>query len=159
VTAPLAPALLHALLDRMPVARLAVVAEDGAPEALPIVFARVHDTLFSPIDGKPKAHARLARLARIVAEPRVGLLLDHYAADWRELWWLRLRAEAFADGGAHPLFAQAMAALQAKYPQYRETPLFKHEPCMIVLRWSDARWWAADGIAGLERWLAWAAGV
>lgn len=153
-TTPLAPALLDALLDRMAVARLAVVAEDGAPEALPIVFARVDDTLFSPIDGKPKTHARLARLARIAAEPRVGLVLDHYAADWRELWWLRLRAQAVADRGAHPLFAQAVAALQTKYPQYRETPLFKHEPCMIVMRWTDTRWWAAAGEAGLERWLA-----
>lgn len=157
--ATLAPALLYALLDRMPVARLAIVAEDGAPEALPIVFARVDDTLFSPIDGKPKAHARLARLARIAAEPRVGLVLDHYAADWRELWWLRLRAAAVADDGRHPSFARAVAALSSKYPQYRETPLFKHEPCMIVMRWSDARWWAADGIAGLERWLARTAGA
>jgi hypothetical protein len=72
----LAPALLARVLDVEPVARLAVLDDDGAPEVMPIVFARVGTTLFSPVDGKPKSHARLARLRHIEAHPRVALVVE-----------------------------------------------------------------------------------
>lgn len=154
MSSPLPPALLEAVLDRMPVARLALVDAAGTAEALPIVFARVGDSLFSPVDGKPKAHGRLARLAHIAARPRVGLTLDHYAHDWSRLWWIKLDGPAQVDHGAHPSWHAAEAALRAKYPQYALTPLFRDEPTLIVLRWERVRWWAADGGGGLAAWLA-----
>ena len=149
----LADAVLESVLDRMPVARLAVIDELGHPEVMPIVFARVGRMLFSPIDGKPKKHGRLARLTHIERNARVGLVLDHYAADWQQLWWIRLRAEARIAAGTHAYWDAAVAALRTKYPQYGETALFQREPVMIYLEWSDVRWWAADGVAGLMRWL------
>ena len=77
----LAPALVERVLDSEAVARLAVIDDAGGPEVMPIVFARVGSLLFSPIDGKPKSHARLARLRHIEAHPRVGLVIDRYAAE------------------------------------------------------------------------------
>ncbi|MCB1747930.1 MAG: pyridoxamine 5'-phosphate oxidase family protein [Gammaproteobacteria bacterium] len=146
--------LLHALLDRMAVARLGLSTADGRPEVLPIVCARVGQTLFSPVDGKPKAHARLARLAHLEREPRVALVFDHYDADWRQLWWIKLEADAVIARGAHAAWEAAVAALRAKYPQYATTPLFLGEPTLVVLPWQRVRWWAAGGLGGLEAWLA-----
>ncbi|MGE0483116.1 MAG: TIGR03668 family PPOX class F420-dependent oxidoreductase [Gammaproteobacteria bacterium] len=153
--APALPSdLLHALLDRVPVARLGLVTADGRPEVLPIVCARVGQTLFSPIDGKPKASTRLARLGHLEREPRVSLVVDHYDANWRSLWWVKLDADADIAEGSHADWEAAVAALRAKYPQYVATPLFVGEPTLIVLPWHRVRWWAADGIAALEKWLA-----
>ncbi len=146
-------ALLARVLDTMPVARLAVLDHRGRPDAMPIVFARVGSTLFSPIDGKPKKHARLARIEHLRAHPQVTLTLDHYAADWRTLWWIRLQADAAIAVGEHALWDQAVAALEAKYPQYADTPLFMGPPTLVVLPWSRARWWAAAGLEGLEAWM------
>src|SRR5688500_920528 len=83
-----------AILERWPVATLATVAEQGRPHAVPIVFARSHGSLWSPIDGKPKRGVELARVRHIRRDPRVSLLFSHYQEDWSLLWWLR------ADGDA-----------------------------------------------------------
>ena len=151
--AQLTDATLYRLLDLMPVARLAVRDADDDPDAMPIVFARVGDTLFSPIDGKPKKTPRLARLDHIRAHPRVTLVLDHYDADWSQLWWLRFEADAVVVHEDYPQWSQAVAALRGKYAQYAETPLFSGAPTMIALARRDIRWWAADSVAGIERWL------
>jgi PPOX class probable F420-dependent enzyme len=92
--AALPEVLLNRLLDTVPVARLALLDGDERPYALPIVFARVGASLWSPVDGKPKRHGRLARLARIRRSPEVSVLIDDYADDWRRLWWLRLAGRA-----------------------------------------------------------------
>lgn len=146
----LPPELLATILDREPVARLALIADHGAPEVMPIVFARVGQALYSPIDGKPKAHGRLARLRHIAREPRVGLVIDRYAADWRALWWLRLAATAREIDDLHPRFDDAVAALLAKYPQYATTPLFSGTPTMIRFDIVELRWWGAAGLDGLR---------
>jgi PPOX class probable F420-dependent enzyme len=100
------------------VARLATVTPEGAPHLVPVVFALVGETIYSAVDAKPKRHARLRRLANIEHDPRVSVLVDHYADDWSLLWWVR------ADGVARvvPSSAAGMAALRDKYPQYVETP-------------------------------------
>ena len=153
MTDALDDALRHRLLDRMPVARLALIDDDGCPEAMPIVFARVGEHLYSPIDGKPKRSARLSRLAWIAARPQAGLTLDHYADAWNTLWWLRITATAGIVHENHADFAYAAAALRAKYPQYATTPLFNGTPTMIELVPTGWRWWAAGGLAGIAAWL------
>lgn len=150
--------VLAAVLDRMPVARLAVTDDAGIPDVMPIVFARVGRTLFSPIDGKPKKSGRLARLAHIAQRPAVGIVLDHYAADWRQLWWIRISAIATIAVGHHPHWEAAVSALRDKYPQYRQTPLFTGAPTLIVFESSALRWWAASGVEALRSWLATATG-
>jgi PPOX class probable F420-dependent enzyme len=147
-------ATLYALLDAMPVARLALNDLDGLPEALPIVFARVDDSLWSPIDGKPKGPAgAMGRLARLAHSPKVMLVLDHYTEDWSDLWWLRLRAEAEIIVGKHPEWLPAVDALAAKYPQYQVTPMLKDEPTMLRFTWQAINWWGARGKEGIEDWL------
>jgi PPOX class probable F420-dependent enzyme len=116
-----------------PVARLATVSAAGEPHIVPIVFAVDRDTIYSAVDGKPKRLRSLKRLANIAANPRVSVLVDSYSADWSQLWWVR------ADGICSVLdsSALAMAALRAKYPQYREVSLdgpFLH---IAVTRWTD----------------------
>lgn len=143
----------HALLDCMPVARLAMHGTGAAPEVLPIVFARVGRTLYSPIDGKPKSSARLARLRLIAAAPDVGFVLDHYDRDWSRLWWLRFAAHAKTAQPSHPDWDEAVEALRTKYPQYHDTPLFKDEPLMLAFDYGPVRWWAAGGLPALEQWL------
>ena len=139
------PQILASLFDREPVARLAVIDDAGVPEVMPIVFARVGTRLFSPIDGKPKKSGRLARLRYIERCPQVGLVIDHYAADWESLWWLRISAQATIAVGQHPDWDAAVAALQLKYPQYRTTPLFEGEATLICFEPLSVRWWAAAG--------------
>ena len=151
---PLAPAVLERILDREAVARLAVIDDAGGPEVMPIVFARVGSLLFSPVDGKPKSHARLARLRHIEAHPRVGLVIDRYAADWHHLWWIRIVASAHIAVGQHPQWHAAVAALLAKYPQYQTTPLFLGEPTLIWFVPLSVRSWAAAGPDGIAASLA-----
>lgn len=135
------------LLDRWPVARLATVAADGRPHVVPIVFVRHDGALWSPVDGKPKRQRRdgavLARLAHIAREPRVALLLDHYDADWRRLWWIRVDGRAEQRGG----HAAVEAALRLRYPQYGETPVYVGEPTLIRIDPVRITSWAAGELS------------
>lgn len=124
---PIPEAEVERLLDAWPVARLATTAPGGAPHVVPIVFARANGALWSPIDGKPKRGDRPARVRNVVHEPRVALLLDHYDPDWRRLWWIRVEGRAELVSGDEA----AEFALRAKYPQYREVPLYAGEPLLI----------------------------
>ena len=100
------------------VAHLATVDATGAPHLVPLVFALVEDVIHSAVDGKPKRHTALRRLANIAHEPRVSVLADDYNDDWTRLWWVR------ADGVARVLESSptGLAALTAKYPQYVTAP-------------------------------------
>ncbi|MFC7529656.1 TIGR03668 family PPOX class F420-dependent oxidoreductase [Actinoplanes sp. GCM10030250] len=115
------------------VARLATVTPDGAPHLVPIVFALVGDVISTAVDGKPKRHRQLQRLANIAHEPRVSVLVDHYDEDWSALWWVR------ADGIA-TVSDEPEATLVARYPQYAVQP-----PPGPFLRIQVERWtsWTA----------------
>jgi len=77
------------------VARLATVRPDGAPHLVPVTFALLDDDrVVTAVDAKPKTTQHLQRLVNISAEPRVGLLVDHYDDDWQQLWWVRLDGTA-----------------------------------------------------------------
>jgi len=131
---------IERLLGAWPVARLATVAPDGRPHVVPIAFVRHAGALWSPVDGKPKRRGALARLANVAAEPRVAVLLDHYDADWRRLWWIRVDGRATLAGGD----AAVEAALRAKYPQYRETPLYAGAPALLRIVPARITSWAAE---------------
>ncbi|MBB4743858.1 PPOX class probable F420-dependent enzyme [Actinoplanes octamycinicus] len=117
------------------VARLATVTPDGAPHLVPIVFALVGDVLHTAVDGKPKRHRRLRRLANVEHEPRVSVLADHYSDDWDQLWWVRADGLATVTDVPEP-------ALLARYPQYTVQP-----PPGPFLRIEVTRWtaWAGSG--------------
>ena len=133
------------LLAAWPVGRLAMVsATSGGPWVTPIVFAPNRGAIWTPIDGKPKTGASLARLANAAADPRAALLLDEYSEDWSRLWWVRIdgtvrvhRVELEPRGIA----AEAIAALRKKYSQYRSVPLFSGPPTLLELTIDGVRGW------------------
>src|SRR4051794_32281619 len=105
-----------------PVARLATLRPDGTPRLVPITFVLLDGRICSAVDEvKPKSTTRLARLADVERDPRVGVVVDHYADDWSALWWVRVDGTAAVhEDGA--LRGRALAALVAKYPPYAASP-------------------------------------
>ncbi|HEX3788317.1 MAG TPA: TIGR03668 family PPOX class F420-dependent oxidoreductase [Pseudonocardiaceae bacterium] len=118
-------------------ARLATVDEHGRPHLVPIVFAVEGATVAFAVDGKPKTTRDLRRLRNIAANPTVSLLVDHYAEDWTQLWWVRAdgRATILTDEQAAE---RPLARLVAKYPQYQDT-----RPAGPVV------------LIGVDRWTGW----
>jgi len=134
-----------------PVARLATVAADGAPHQVPVVFARSGGSLWTPVDGKPKSGRELARVRNVRERPHVSLLLDEYSADWTQLWWIRVDAQARVVSPETPdqdtRFTAAREALRAKYRQYEEVPLLTGRPTLIELEISGTHSWCASEAA------------
>lgn len=133
-----------------PVARLATVDPTGSPHLVPVTFAVLRpvdggdvdpsagSAIAFAIDHKPKSTTALQRLRNIEKNPRVSLLADHYEADWALLWWVRADATAELATGADR--ERALAALMARYRQYRETPPRDAVVLCTVTRWTG---WAA----------------
>ncbi len=138
---------IERLLDTWPVARLATLTPEGRPHQVPIVFARVHGLLWSPIDAKPKAPVELARVRHLRANPAASLLLDDYAEDWSRLWWLRVDATARvvepATLEADTDVAAAVGTLRAKYPQYARVAVLRDPPVLLELRPLRIESWCA----------------
>ena len=137
---------IEARLDREPRGVLATLRADGSAALVPIVFARAAGALWSPIDGKPKRGPALARLANVARDARVALLIDRYATDWSQLWWLRIegRAQVVHDADA---LAAGEAALKTKYAQYAATPLHAGKPLLLRIEIARVASWAASAAA------------
>jgi PPOX class probable F420-dependent enzyme len=121
------------------IARLATVDAGGQPHLVPLCFTLIGARIVSVVDAKPKRSVKLRRLANIWAQPRVSVLVDEYDEDWTRLWWVR------ADGAARVVEEgidrdDAVAALQAKYPQYEAQPPGGPVIEILVDRW---RGWSA----------------
>ena len=142
---------LTELLASWPVGRLAMVSADGGgPWVTPVVFAPATGSVWTPIDGKPKSGAPLARLANAAADPRAALLLDEYLEDWSRLWWVRIEGTVHVHrlaGEARGTAAEAIAALRAKYPQYERVPMFSGPPTLLELTIVRSRGWKAADAA------------
>ncbi len=99
---------------------LATLQADGSPHLVPVVFAVLDQrSLAIPVDTvKAKRSTGLQRVANVVADPRVSVLVEHYDEDWSALWWVR------ADGAARVLegadLAAAIDALAARFVVYRQ---------------------------------------
>lgn len=130
------------LLRHWPAARLATLGPDG-PQLVPIVFAWHESRLWTPVDAKPKRQRELARVRNVRRDPRVGVLLDHYDADWSRLWWLRLEGVAALVGAPDPRLEGAAGALRAKYPQYDSVALFRDPPTALVVSVGRTTSWCA----------------
>ena len=120
-------------------ARLATVSAGGQPHLVPVTFVAAGDVIYTAVDAKPKSTRDLRRLANIRANPAVCLLADHYADDWRALWWAR------ADGTATILgepaqMAPPLSLLAARYPQYAADPPEGPVIAILVTRWTG---WSA----------------
>jgi PPOX class probable F420-dependent enzyme len=105
-----------------------------------VTFVLLDGLVCSAVDEvKPKRSTRLARLADVERDPRVGLVVDHYADDWSTLWWVRVDGTAAVHRSGH-LHDRALAALVGKYRPYAATP--PGGPVLVV---TPTRWagWAA----------------
>jgi PPOX class probable F420-dependent enzyme len=121
---------------RAPVARLGTVAPDGGPHLVPVVFALQDEVVYTAVDAKPKTTQRLRRLANIERNPLVSLLVDHYADDWTQLWWVRVDGIAAIHHDGNALHA-GHDLLRVKYAQYQSVPLKSPVIAIAIRRWSS----------------------
>jgi PPOX class probable F420-dependent enzyme len=128
-----------AFLEEQRSGRLATVDPQGQPHAVPICYALLDGIVYTPIDEKPKTGdpRSLRRIRNILANPKVCLVVDHYEDDdWSRLAWLQVRGTASLVENADER-ARALAALRARYRQYRamaleELPLLRITPTRLV---------------------------
>jgi PPOX class probable F420-dependent enzyme len=109
------------ILKKARVARLATLDDENRPHIVPICFAYDGKVFYTAVDRKPKrvTPERLVRLRNIGAVPRVALLIDEYAEDWTQLWYILIRGKAkLIPKSAYKEHARAIRKLRAKYPQY-----------------------------------------
>jgi PPOX class probable F420-dependent enzyme len=121
--------------SQSPVARLATSTPDGIPHVVPVVFAVDGDLIYTAVDAKPKTTQRLRRLANIERNESVSLLVDHYADDWAQLWWVRADGVAAIHRDDEVMHA-GYGLLRAKYPQYESVSLNGAVIAISVHRWS-----------------------
>ncbi len=127
---------------RSDVLRLATVRADGQPHLVPCTFAvDGAGRVLIGIDSKPKSSRNPRRLRNIADNPLVSLLVDHYSADWEQLWWVRADGVASIErsGAEH---AEHWARLRAKYPQYDGQVLDGPVIAVQVTSWSG---WSYTG--------------
>ena len=119
-----------------PVARLATATPTGTPHLVPVVFALDGDVIYTAVDAKPKTTRRLRRLVNVENNPRVSVLVDHYADDWTQLWWVR--ADGVADIQRDDRTMQrGLTLLRAKYGQYQSVSLDGPVIAIRVGRWAS----------------------
>ena len=119
-----------ALVESARVARLATIASSGRPHLVPVCFAWYDGNFAIAVDEKPKRPGALARVRNIQRDRRVTLLIDHYDENWSQLAWLRIEGEAAVQdrGASRP---KILAALRARYPQYRSMDL-ESRPLILI---------------------------
>jgi PPOX class probable F420-dependent enzyme len=124
------------------VARLATADGDGRPSVIPICYVFDGETIYSPLDQKPKSVAAqdLKRVRNIEANPHVSLVIDDYSDDWNTLAYVLIAglAEVMSNGG--PEHSRAVELLREKYAQYREMAI--DERPIIKISPTHARRWA-----------------
>jgi PPOX class probable F420-dependent enzyme len=118
------------------VARLATVTPEGIPHLVPVVFAIDQDLIYTAVDAKPKTTQRLRRLTNIEHNAHVSLLVDHYAEDWTQLWWVRADGVATIHAGDEAM-RTGYRLLHAKYGQYQSVPLNGPVIVVTVRRWTS----------------------
>ena len=107
------------------VGHLATITPGSRPHVVPFAFAVVEDVtairIYWAVDDKPKRSRRLQRIRNLERNPAVELVVDGYDEDWDELWWVRAAGAGriVHEPAEH---AAALAALEAKYPQYAAAP-------------------------------------
>lgn len=112
---------------------------DGNPHQVPVVFACSGTTIYLPIDRKPKSGKPLQRLTNIEHQPNVSLLVDQYADDWSQLWWVRVDGTAVLHEDPATV-TTGQELLREKYRQYDTVAL---EPAVVVVTATKVATWSA----------------
>jgi PPOX class probable F420-dependent enzyme len=131
------------MLGNARVGHLGLIDDLERPRVLPVTFVLYDGDLWSAIDRKPKrvAASELARVRYLRRRPAAALTVDRYDDDdWNALAWVQAlgRVEILEAASA----PEALAALRAKYEQYRG-----EEPPgpLICLRPEGFLFWRASG--------------
>ncbi|MEW5992141.1 MAG: TIGR03668 family PPOX class F420-dependent oxidoreductase [Chloroflexota bacterium] len=144
----------HAFVAGTRRAIIATIRPDGEPRLVPVCFVLSDQPddmgrpiIYTPIDEKPKATSdprRLARVQDLLVLPAVTMLVDRWSEDWSHLAWIRLTGRGVLlepeprEAAEH---ADAIAALRAKYPQYKTHDLETRPVIRFavdrVQRWGD----------------------
>ena len=134
----------RALLERCRVARLATASRASRPHVIPFCYAIDGDSIVFVVDEKPKAAGRtLTRLRNIAENPQVAIVADVWDEDWSRLEYVLVHGEAAIDDDA-AAFAMAVAALRARYPQYREMRLEPGRNPLVRIRPTRIHHWRAS---------------
>ena len=134
------PGWARALLDDSRVAHLGLLDDASGPRVMPLTFAVVGERIWSAVDDKPKRRPgdTLARVRWLRARPQSAVTVDRYDDDWSRLAWVQLIGSTLVvEARGHD---EVVAALAARYPQYRD-----HPPPGPLLRFTPERavWWRA----------------
>ncbi|MHC3437567.1 TIGR03668 family PPOX class F420-dependent oxidoreductase [Natrialbaceae archaeon A-gly3] len=125
------------------VGRLATADGKGRPNVVPVCFALLEDAVVTPVDEKPKRvdPEELRRIRDLEENPRVALVVDHYAEDWSRLGWVQIRGTATCRQSTESGHDTAVSALREKYEQYDDHDLENRPLVWIapssVLSWGD----------------------
>jgi PPOX class probable F420-dependent enzyme len=127
------------LVQRARVARLGTADAAGRPHVVPVCFAWLDGRLYIALDEKPKRvdAMGLRRVRNLLERPEADFLVDRYSEDWERLAFVRLHGAARVMQPADRAHAAAVAALRARYAQYRSMdiaarPLIELKPAHIV---------------------------
>ncbi|MDI3313073.1 MAG: TIGR03668 family PPOX class F420-dependent oxidoreductase [Mycobacterium sp.] len=126
----------RASFARAAVARLATVTPQGMPHLVPVVFALQDDVVYTAVDAKPKTTRRLRRLTNLERNPWASILVDHYADDWAQLWWVRADGLATIHRAGPPMQI-GFRLLRTKYPQYQAISLEGPVIAVAVKHWAS----------------------
>jgi PPOX class probable F420-dependent enzyme len=115
------PAWARKLLESERHGHLGLTDGVGAPRVLPVTYAVAGDRVVSAVDHKPKRDEtrELARVRWLRRDPRAALTVDRYDDVWERLAWVQLLGTIAIED---ELDDDALEALTARYPQYRERP-------------------------------------
>src|SRR4051794_20373776 len=120
--ATLAPAGQSLVRDGRRAVLSTIDSRDRRPRSVPICFVLIGETLYSPLDDKPKSIAdplRLQRVQNLLADPRATILIDQWAEDWSRLAFVEIACRGAVVEPAVAEHDTAIVALREKYPQYR----------------------------------------
>ncbi len=141
------PPAVRDMIATARVGRLATVNGRGEPRVVPICFALL-DTpapvIVSVLDEKPKrvGDAELARVRNLRRNPASSLVIDHYDEDWPQLVFAQVNGAARVILPDDDLHGRALAALRAKYEQYRAMDLASR--LVIALEVVSITTWRGD---------------
>ena len=132
----------RAFAMRRPVGHLGTVDSAPGPHVMPVCFALAGDTVYIPIDEKPKSGdpRNLKRLRNIDGNDRVCLLIDRYDPDWSKLGWVMIRGHArvVEDGPDRTVGVQMLRGRYVEYQQMRleDRPMIVID-IDLVTSWGD----------------------
>lgn len=130
-----------AFLQSQRVGRLATADLAGAPHVVPVCYACDQQTIYIPLDSKPKrvSPLQLKRVRNIVGNPQVALVIDHYSEDWEALTYLLIRGRAMLLLVASDEHQRAVVLLRDRYVQYRSMPI-DEQPVIAISATSVVFW-------------------